>query len=112
MGTFATTTLDNTDYFIANDAFRLAADYSTGDAKGVKAAPYRAYIQNSQPSVQMGSVLKILGGQTTGIGNAIAGEPGSDATEYYTIDGRRLNGLQKGLNIVKTGNKTTKVIVK
>ena len=32
--------------------------------------------------------------------------------EYYDLQGRRLNAPQKGVNIVKRGNKTTKVLVK
>jgi len=31
--------------------------------------------------------------------------------EYYDMQGRRQNGLQKGMNIVKRGSKTIKVIV-
>ena len=34
------------------------------------------------------------------------------AAEYYDVNGRRFNALQKGLNIVKRGNRTTKVLVK
>ena len=34
------------------------------------------------------------------------------AAEYYDLQGRRLNAPQKGVNIVKRGNKTTKVLVK
>ncbi|MCD8306257.1 MAG: hypothetical protein LUC49_06340 [Prevotella sp.] len=33
------------------------------------------------------------------------------APEYYSIDGKRLNAPQKGLNIVKTGGKATKIVV-
>jgi len=36
----------------------------------------------------------------------------SITAEYYDVNGRRLNALQKGLNIVKRGNRTTKVLVK
>ena len=32
--------------------------------------------------------------------------------EYYDANGRRTNGLQKGLNIVKRGSKTYKIMVK
>ena len=32
--------------------------------------------------------------------------------EIYDLNGHRLQGLQKGMNIVKRGNKTTKVIIK
>ena len=34
------------------------------------------------------------------------------AAEYYDVNGRCLNAPQKGLNIVKRGNRTTKVLVK
>ena len=34
------------------------------------------------------------------------------AAEYYDLQGRRLNAPQKGVNIVKHGKKTTKVLVK
>ena len=34
------------------------------------------------------------------------------AAEYYDLQGRRLNAPQKGINIVKRGKKTTKVLVK
>lgn len=36
----------------------------------------------------------------------------NDKAEYYDLQGRRINDLQKGVNIVKCGNKTAKVIVK
>ena len=32
--------------------------------------------------------------------------------EYYDLQGRRLNAPQKGVNIVKRGKKTTKMLVK
>ncbi len=34
------------------------------------------------------------------------------AAEYYDVNGSRLNAPQKGFNIVKRGNRTTKVLVK
>ena len=34
------------------------------------------------------------------------------AAEYYDLQGRRLNAPQKGVNIVKSGKKTTKMLVK
>ena len=34
------------------------------------------------------------------------------AAEYYDVNGRRLNAPQKGINIVKRGNRTPKVLVK
>ena len=117
-GTYTTQILDDADYFIANDAFRSVAYYKASGAKGVKVAPYHAYIKNPLPDVQKASVLRINDGQATGIDNAtidnatIVDDLNNAATEIYTIDGHRTDCLQKGLNIVKTGGKTRKVIVK
>ena len=36
----------------------------------------------------------------------------SITAEYYDVNGRHLNAPQKGINIVKRGNRTTKVLVK
>ena len=36
----------------------------------------------------------------------------NDKAEYYDLQGKRLNEPQKGINIVKRGNKTMKVIIK
>ncbi len=41
--------------------------------------------------------------------NAISNDANA---EYYDANGRRTNGLQKGLNIVKRGSKTYKIMVK
>ncbi len=51
-----------------------------------------------------------FGDETTGIG-AINGLTSGSAT-IYSVDGRHLPSLQKGLNIVKTNGKTYKVMVK
>lgn len=36
----------------------------------------------------------------------------NEATEYYDMNGRRIPNLRKGVNIVKTGDKVRKVIIK
>ena len=36
----------------------------------------------------------------------------NDKAEYYDLQGKRLNEPQKGINIVKRGGKTMKVIIK
>lgn len=46
----------------------------------------------------------------TGIGGVEAAENDS-TTEMYDLQGRRLNSLQRGLNIVRVGGKTKKVMV-
>ena len=37
---------------------------------------------------------------------------GDEKTEYFDLQGRRINEMQKGINIVRRGNKTFKVLVK
>ena len=51
-----------------------------------------------------------IGGGTTAIDslNTIA----DDNATYYDLQGNRLNAPQKGINIVKRGSKTMKVIIK
>lgn len=36
----------------------------------------------------------------------------NSAVTFYTIDGRQLQAPQRGLNIMKTGDKTVKILVK
>ena len=48
---------------------------------------------------------------TTGIENATINK--NTTEKYYTVDGRQLQHLQKGLNVVKSSDGTTrKVLVK
>lgn len=50
---------------------------------------------------------------TTGISAAEAvGGTVSGKAEYYTVDGRRTDGLHRGTNIVRVGGKTKKVFVR
>ena len=54
--------------------------------------------------------LSIGDDDTTAIDVLNAADEGE--AEIYDLNGHRLQGLQKGMNIVKRGNKTTKVIIK
>ena len=54
--------------------------------------------------------LSIGGDNTTAIDVLNAADDGE--AEIYDLNGHRLSDLQKGMNIVKRGNKTTKVIIK
>ena len=47
----------------------------------------------------------------TGIDNPIS-SLNADDVEYYDLNGRRLTAPQQGINIMKRGNKTMKVIIK
>lgn len=112
-GTFSTTELTNDCYFIAKNQFRLV-EYYKGAASGVKVAGFRAYLQ---PETTAGSkradVLSIgIDDEATGIESAeVIDWLNNPSAEYYDLKGRRVEGLQKGINIVKVGKRVKKVVV-
>ena len=102
--------LDKNDYIIGKDKFWLVSDLKDGKGVGIK--PMRAYIHPATTSQARAAMLSIgKGDGTTAIDNLNAISNDANA-EYYDANGRRTNGLQKGLNIVKRGSKTYKIMVK
>jgi surface protein len=80
--------------------------------KSVGSKPFRAYmVDNSSAPAAGARMFSIsVGGSTTAIEQL---ESTADSkAEYYDLQGRRLQNLQKGVNIVKRGGKTMKVIIK
>lgn len=78
----------------------------------VGSKPFRAYmVDNSSAPAAGARMFSIsVGGSTTAIEQL---ESTADSkAEYYDLQGRRLQNLQKGINIVKRGGKTMKVIIK
>ena len=77
----------------------------------VASKPFRAYMLHSTSFVDGVKMFSIsIGGSTTAIEQL---ESTADSkAEYYDLQGRRLQDLQKGVNIVKRGGKTMKVIIK
>ena len=78
----------------------------------VASKPFRAYMVDKSSSAA-GAKMFSIGfddDSTTAIDslNTIA----NDKAEYYDLQGKRLNEPQKGINIVKRGGKTMKVIIK
>ena len=112
-GTFSTTELTDDCYFIAKNQFRLVEYYKVA-ASGVKVAGFRAYLQ---PETTAGSkradVLSIgIDDEATGIESAeVIDWLNNPSAEYYDLKGRRVEGLQKGINIVKVGKRVKKVVV-
>ena len=95
------------DYVIGEDQFCRVSDLH--DAAIL---PMRAYLHPSDTSLT--SVAKLSIGKndgSTAIDHLNAISRDADA-EYYDAKGRRTHGLQKGLNIVKRGGKTYKIMVK
>ena len=112
MGTFTNMELADDCYFIANNQFRLVSNYKPA-ASGVKLAAFRAYIQpQEQADVKHAPSLNIsVNDKTTGIENTNVIDLLNDAeAEYYDVNGSRIQNLQKGINIVKKGNKTMKIV--
>ena len=105
--------LDKNDYIIGKDKFWLVSELKKdGKGKGVGIKPMRAYIYPATVSQARAAMLSIgKGDGTTAIDNLNAISNDANA-EYYDANGRRTNGLQKGLNIVKRGSKTYKIMVK
>ena len=85
-------------------------DKTTTESVGSK--PFRAYmVDNSSAPAAGARMFSIsVGGSTTAI-EQLKSTADSKA-EYYDLQGRRLQDLQKGVNIVKRGGKTMKVIIK
>ena len=112
-GTFTTTELTDDCYFIAKNQFRLVENYKVA-ASGVKVAGFRAYLQ---PETTAGSkradVLSIgIDDEATGIESAeVIDWLNNPSAEYYDLKGRRVEGLQKGINIVKVGKRVKKVVI-
>ena len=103
--------LAENDYIIGKDRFWLVSELKK-DGKGVGIKPMRAYIHPATAAQARAAMLSIgKGDGTTAIDNLNAISNDANA-EYYDANGRRTNGLQKGLNIVKRGSKTYKIMVK
>ena len=111
-GTFTTTELTDDCYFIAKNQFRQVKNYK-GAASGVKVAGFRAYLQPTTAGSKRADVLSIgTDDEATGIESAeVIDWLNNPSAEYYDLKGRRVEGLQKGINIVKVGKRVKKVVV-
>ena len=103
---------DNNCYIVKGDKLMNPAKLLGTSTKSVGSKPFRAYmVDNSSASAAGARMFSIsIGGSTTAIEQL---ESTADSkAEYYDLQGRRLQDLQKGINIVKRGGKTMKVIIK
>ena len=104
---------DNNCYIVKGDKLMNPAKLlENTNNKTVGSKPFRAYmVDNSTATAAGAKMFSIaIGGGTTAIDslNTIA----DDNATYYDLQGNRLNAPQKGINIVKRGSKTMKVIIK
>ena len=106
--------LANNAYIINNDKFWNVGDLiNSGKAKAVKVGAFRSYLlaNTTAPSAQARMLSLSIGDDDTTAIDVLNAADNSEA-EIYDLNGHRLQGLQKGVNIVKRGNKTTKVIIR
>lgn len=113
-GTFKGQELKNTsNYFIAKDKFWQVSGYDKvgNTIAGVIVPPFRATITTESTQAQSLGIVVVDEtnsiGQTPTLDNLL-----SDKAEYFDLQGRRLDGPQKGINLVRMGGKTRKVVIK
>ena len=104
---------DNNCYIVkGNKLMNPAKLLENSSTTQVGSKPFRAYMvdKSSAPAAGARMFSIAIGGGTTAIDslNTIA----NDKAVYYDLQGKRLNAPQKGINIVKRGGKTMKVIIK
>ena len=104
---------DNNCYIVkGNKLMNPAKLLENTNNKTVGSKPFRAYMVDNTSSSAGAKMFSIgfYNDGTTAIDNlnTIA----DDNAIYYDLQGHRLNAPQKGINIVKRGNKTMKVIIK
>ena len=102
---------DGNTFIIYKDRLMNPANMPQSVTKvGVK--PFRAYMTMTSHAGTSAKSFSIGSGDegTTAIDllNSVA----TDDAEYYDINGRRIDAPAKGLNIVRRGNKTMKLIIK
>ena len=104
---------DNNCYIVKGSKLMNPAkllDKTTTESVGSK--PFRAYMADNSSAPAAGARMFSIsvGGSTTAIEQLET--TADNKAEYYDLQGRRLQNLQKGVNIVKRGGKTMKVIIK
>lgn len=77
----------------------------------VNCKAFRAYMVDNS-STPAGAKMFSIGFDETATAIDNLNTNADDKAEYYDLQGHCLNGPQKGINIVKRGNKTMKVIIK
>lgn len=98
-------------YIIRNgllwDVAKLKA--ASSETEAIKVGPFRSWLDGTTNGAAKLSIR--VDDSATGIDNPIS-SLNADDVEYYDLNGRRLTAPQQGINIMKRGNKTMKVIIK
>lgn len=109
-GTFWTKELDE-GFIIAKDRFWSVADLknSSSTVKGVKVGPFRAWLSGTSASGTTQLAMRIK--DTTSIDASAIDVLNAADTEYYDLNGKRIESLQRGVNIVRLKSGQTKKII-
>ncbi len=98
-------------YIIRNgllwDVSKLKA--ASPQTEAIMVGPFRSWLDGTTNGAAKLSIR--VDDSATGIDNPIS-SLNADDVEYYDLNGRRLTAPQQGINIMKRGNKTMKVIIK
>ena len=118
VGIYATKMFDKTDnncYILKNGKLMNPAKILNGTSgtEAVGSKPFRAYMVDNSSSASGAKMFSISenGSNPTDIDQLTDTLNDSNAV-YYDLQGHRLSQPQKGINILKVGNKTMKVIIK
>lgn len=116
MGVFAKKEFDKaTD----NHSFIQQGAYLMNPAKAleqsihstVELPAYHAYMQETVPLTSEAKMFSLEIDRVPTSVEEVEVAPATLKTEYFDLQGRRLNGLQKGFNIVKQGGKAIKIFL-
>lgn len=98
-------------YIIRNgllwDVAKLKA--ASPETEAIMVGPFRSWLDGTTNGAAKLSIR--VDDSATGIDDHIS-SLNADDVEYYDLNGRRLTAPQQGINIMKRGNKTMKVIIK
>ena len=98
-------------YIIRNsllwDVAKLKA--ASPETEAIMVGPFRSWLDGTTNGAAKLSIR--VDDSATGIDDPIS-SLNADDVEYYDLNGRRLTAPQQGINIMKRGNKTMKVIIK
>lgn len=101
-------------YILAQDRFWNVAKLKAAapETQAVMVGPFRSWLEGTTANTSPSLSMRIVD-STTGIDNVAPLEMlNANDAEYYDLNGKRLDAPMKGVNIVKRGNKTMKVIIK
>ena len=83
---------------------------ASSQTEAIMVGPFRSWLDGTTTNSAAKLSIRV-DDSATGIDNPIS-SLNADDVEYYDLNGRRLTAPQQGINIMKRGNKTMKVIIK